>query len=134
MKVRVQLVISLVVTALFAGCSGSSSTAPTTRDLSGKWVGTIIEQAGQGTIQANIAQSGSALAGTWQTTSAGGTNSGSLVGSVNNANVVATLNPSVPTQCPFNVVATVNGNVISGTYAAFTCTVASSGTISITKQ
>jgi hypothetical protein len=44
------------------------------------------------------------------------------------------LTPSVPTTCPFNLTATLSGTTMSGTYAAYNCTVAESGTFTATKQ
>ena len=44
------------------------------------------------------------------------------------------LSPSVPTDCPYTINATVSGNLMTGTYASFNCTVTDSGTIMLTKQ
>jgi hypothetical protein len=61
-------------------------------------------------------------------------NGGSLSGTVTGSSLSVTLSPSDPLTCPFQVTATVNGNRITGTYAAFNCTVALSGSISLTRS
>ena len=45
-----------------------------------------------------------------------------------------TLSPGDPETCPFNVAATVTGNTITGTYAAFNCTIAISGSIDLVRS
>jgi hypothetical protein len=57
-----------------------------------------------------------------------------MVGSINGASVSLTLTPSVPTNCPYTVTATVSGNAINGTYATFNCLAALSGSVTLTKQ
>lgn len=126
-----------VVSVLASACGHSSSTAPSTPNTSGTWTGTVNDGLmGQGTVRLTIAQTGPSIAGTWATTYANVTNNngGSLTGTVNNATVTATLIPTLPTSCPFNATATLNGSAMSGTYAAFNCAVAVSGSISVSKQ
>ena len=119
-----------------ARCGGDSPTSPSAPvSLTGTWTGTIQDSlVGAGTARVTIAQSGSSLTGTWSFTAGGDTNSGSLSGSVTGSSLSVTLTPSVPTSCPFQVTATVSGNTITGTYAAFNCTVAISGSINLTRQ
>lgn len=122
---------------LASACGSSGSTAPSTPNTSGTWTGTVNDALmGQGTVRLTITQTGSSLAGTWATTYANviNNNGGSLTGSVNSANVTATLIPGVPTSCPFNATATLNGNTMSGTYTAFNCAMAVSGSISVSRQ
>lgn len=131
-----RLFIGVLLLGAFA-CGGKNSpTAPST-SLSGTWLGTVTA-AGfpAGNVRMTIAQSGASLSGTWGTTYQDSTlnGSGSLSGNVAGANVTVVLSPSIPTSCPFNVVATVNGSTMSGTFAAFNCSVTSSGGFSVTKQ
>jgi hypothetical protein len=128
-------ILSVIATAILIGCGGSS-TSPTST-VAGNWSGTISSNVvGNGTLTMTLLQSGTALSGTWSTTYANSSNnnSGSLAGSVNGAQLGATLTPSVPSTCPYNAAGTLSGTTISGTYAAFNCTVAASGTFTITKQ
>jgi hypothetical protein len=81
-----------------------------------------------------IVQSGANIAGTWQALAPGLTNGGNVVGIVDNTQVLAQLNPSDPTTCPFDVVAVRSGSTLSGTYAAFDCTVAVTGTLVLNRQ
>lgn len=122
---------------LLVSCGGSSGpTAPSVLQVVGTWSGTITSNqvAGNGPAQITISQSGSTLSGTWNATGPGGPDSGSMTGSVSGNAVTMTLQSSVPTNCPYNVTVTVNGSLMTGTYAAFNCTVAASGGISLTKQ
>jgi len=126
-----------VVAVIASACGSSSPTTPAAPNTSGTWTGTVTDAVmGQGTVRLTITQSGSSLAGTWATTYANVTanNSGTLTGAVNNATVTATLIPTIPTSCPFNATATQNGNAMSGTYTAFNCAMAVSGSISVSKQ
>ena len=111
-----------------ARCGGDSPTSPSAPvSLTGTWTGTLQSTiSGTGTARVTFAQSGSSLAGTWSVaaTSVAAANGGLSV----------TLSPSDPLTCPFQVTATVNGNRITGTYAAFNCTVALSGSISLTRS
>jgi hypothetical protein len=124
---------------VLAGCGGDGDNNDT--NVAGTFRGTIQDSiAGTGTITATLAQDGSDLRGTYQTTFADPRNNGagSVDGEVRGNGVTLTASPSVtsfvPPACPFNVTAIVNGDQISGTYAAFNCTVAVSGTINLTRQ
>lgn len=44
------------------------------------------------------------------------------------------MDPSNLSTCPFAAVAQRSGSTLLGTYAAFSCTVAVTGTVSVTKQ
>ncbi len=131
---RVNAIVSvLVLIGLTAGCSSSSPTAPSEISVAGNWSGTLSDSlAGTGRLAFTFAQSAAALSGTWSTTysNPGYNNGGSLSGSVSGSSVTLTLTPSVPTYCPYNVTGTLSGSTLSGTYAAFNCTVAVSGTFS----
>ena len=137
MRYNSLVALCAIVPVLASACGSSSSTAPAAPNTSGTWTGTVNDALmGQGTVRLTITQSDSTIAGTWATTYANVTtnNSGSLTGSVNNANVTATLIPTIPTTCPFHATATLSGNAMSGTYTAFNCAVAVSGSISVSKQ
>lgn len=130
---------AFVLVLLWGGLATAcgSPTTPGNASLAGNWAGTLSDNfAGTGTLAFTFAQSGSTLTGTWSTAYAnpGYNNGGSISGNVNGSSVTAVLSPSVPTTCPFNVVGTRNGSLLSGTYAAFNCSVAVSGTFTATKQ
>ena len=125
----------LVMCIGFIGCGGGGGGDDV--NVSGTFRGTIQDSvAGTGTATVTLAQDGSDLTGTFQTTFANPSNngSGSVRGSVNGNTITLQTAPSVPTACPFNVTATVQGGQVTGTYAAFNCTVAASGTLTLTKQ
>jgi hypothetical protein len=67
-------------------------------------------------VTVTLAQDGSDLTGTYQTTFANARNngSGSVTGEVNGNAVTLTTTSSVPTACPFNVTATAQGSQITG--------------------
>jgi len=91
---------------------------------------------GDGTLTVTFLQSGKTLSGTWATTFTDPSynDSGSLSGAVDGAQVAATLTPSDPTSCPYNVAGTFSGAAINGTFAAFDCTVSASGSFEVEKQ
>ena len=60
-------------------------------------------------------------------------NSGTLSGTIAGSTLSLTLTPSDPRTCPFDLTATVSGNRITGTYAAFNCTVPVSGAIDLAR-
>jgi hypothetical protein len=126
---------SLTLLVFLTACGGGSGGGTPAFSYSGEWSGTISDSlAGSGTVTLTIVQSGSNVAGTWQATFAGGSNSGNLVGIVDSTQAIFELNPSDPTACPYDVVATRSGSTMTGTYAAFNCTISISGTLSVTKQ
>ena len=127
--------VSGLILAVLVACT--ESTGPTT-SLAGNWSGTISSVLyGNGAMAFTLAQSSKALSGTWSATFANAANndSGSLSGNVSGSAVSIVLTPSNPFTCPFNVTATLSGSTsMSGTYAAFNCTVAASGTFVAAKQ
>lgn len=127
--------ILLLVGLFLAGCSsGGGSQAAFT--YSGSWKGTIRDNlAGNASLSASMSQSGRDIRGTWSSTYGDGTiNSGELIGEIDGNTVVVNLLPSNPATCPFVAVLSRSGDTLSGDYAAYNCTVAISGTISVTKQ
>ena len=107
--------------------------------FNGTWTGPItinVPGIPPGTATATISQNGSSLSGTWATVYPDPTlnDSGSFSGTASGMSLSGTLSPSDPTTCPYTINATVSGNLMSGKYAAFDCTDAVSGSISLTKQ
>jgi len=134
MRYRVMQVGTVFLLALLLSSCGNPG-GSTAFSYGGNWVGTINDSiAGSGTMTAAMAQSGSNLVGTWQATFAAGSNGGNLIGVIQGNQVVLQMNPSDPTTCPFEAVATRSGSTLSGTYAAFNCTAVITGTVSMTKQ
>jgi hypothetical protein len=123
---------ALIVAFLFAGTGCSSPTTPSTASVAGGWFGTTNPPslADAFAISLTISQSGSSLTGTWGTTS----NSGTLSGDVNGTSVSMILgSPHLPSTCPsFTVMATVNGNQMSGTTQGIECP--SNGRIELTRN
>ena len=131
----------VMIWVALAGCGGDDDDDKNDANVAGTFRGTIQDSiAGTGTITVTLAQDDSDLIGTYQTTFADPRNNsaGSVEGEVhgNAATLTATpsVTPFVPTACPFNVTAIVNGAQINGTYAAFNCTVAVSGSLTLTRQ
>jgi hypothetical protein len=129
----------VMIWVALGGCDGDDE--PHDANVAGTFRGTIQDSiAGPGTLTVTLAQDDSDLRGTYQTTFADPRNNsaGSVEGEVQGNAVTLTATPSVtpfvPTACPFNVTAIVNGDQISGTYAAFNCTVAVSGSLTLTRQ
>lgn len=136
-------ILALVfVTMLGSGCGSSAPTTPSVQSIAGNWNGTITTTtpAGQpnGNVAFTIAQTGSTLSGTWSTTyptSPASNNAGSLTGSLSGSGATFTLSPSNPTNCPYSATAALSGSSsMSGTFAAFNCTIAVAGSFSVTKQ
>lgn len=127
---------ALIVTVFLfvAACGGGATapSAPSTASIAGTWSGTVTSniEAGAFPTRVTLAQTGSNLSGTWSS----GANSGSLTGALNGSGVSMTMEPSDPRTCPFRMTATVAGSRMTGTYAAFNCTVAASGGITMTRQ
>jgi hypothetical protein len=135
-RLLVATIVVGVVSFQSAAC-GSNPSSPSSTSIAGTWTGSINDSlVGAGSVRITFNQSGSGLSGTWSTSFANGVlnNGGSLTGSMNGSNIAATLAPSNPLECPYNVTATRNGNTITGTYAAFNCTVAVSGSVNVTKE
>ena len=136
----VEIGLVMMIWVVLAGCGGDDDDK-NDANVTGTFRGTIQDSiAGTGTITVTLAQDDSDLIGTYQTTFADPRNNGagSVEGEVHGNAVTLTASPSVtplvPTACPFNVTAIVNGDQISGTYAAFNCTVAVSGSLTLTRQ
>jgi hypothetical protein len=135
-----RMVIGLLAAAMLflSACAGGSSGGNSTPSFSysGTWTGTINDSlAGAGSITVTLVQAGSNIAGTWQALfpAVGGSNGGNVVGVIDNTQVIAQLNPSDPATCPFDVVAVRSGNTLSGTYAAFDCSIAVTGTLVVSR-
>jgi hypothetical protein len=128
--------VVIVVALLVSTCGGSSPSSPSL-NLSGNWSGTIVDSlAGTGVLHMTVAQSGSSLTGTAASVYPTGQGGGSFAGTLNGTNITGTTTPSVPTLCPSNFTAVVNsaGTQLSGTLAAFNCTVPETATLNLTKQ
>jgi hypothetical protein len=120
---RLPLGTVFLVVALAIGC-GSSPTSPSTANVAGKWGGSRCAPA-LGTacaIQMTITQDGSALTGTWGTT----TTSGKLTGTISGLTVTLTLTGEF---APTTLTLTLNQkqDEMSGPYTA-------QSTISLTRQ
>jgi hypothetical protein len=126
----------LVIALTAVACT--SSTSPSGANVAGNWSGTLTSSyAGSGTVGFSLSQSGSSVSGTWFTTfgNSANNNSGSLSGNLNGSTITAVLTPSNPLGCPSNVTGTLNGSTsITGTYAAFSCSVSDGGPFTVTKH
>src|SRR4029450_7512365 len=110
----------MLIWVVLAGCGGDDDDDKNDANVTGTVRGTIHDSiAGTGTITVTLAQDDSDLIGTYQTTFADPRNNGagSVEGEVHGNALTLTATPSVPTACPFNVTAIVNGAQINGTYA-----------------
>ena len=129
-----------------AACGGgnSSPTAatpppPPPFSFNGTWTGPIasnVPGVPPGTATVTITHTGSSLSGTWATVYPDSmfNSAGSFSGTASGMSLEGTLSPSIPTECPYTINATVSGNLMTGTYASFNCSGVLSGTISLTKQ
>ena len=129
--------LSLVLVAASAvACGAKSPTGPSTPSLTGTWSGNITSNlsAGSGPARVTISQTGNSVSGIWSVTGPNSPDSGILSGSFDGSVVSMTLSPSVPTGCPYRMTATVVGNSMTGTYAAFDCTLPVAGGVALTKQ
>jgi hypothetical protein len=136
--IKPHMLVVLVLVALVGvvGCGGPTSPADT--NISGTWTGTIASTLGTDSVGMTIAESSGSLSGTWSSIYASAPNAnngGQLTGTKTGANVAMTLNPSVPTNCPYTFNATVtSATSLSGTFASFNCTVSLTGQLVLTKQ
>ncbi|MCA1790263.1 MAG: hypothetical protein LC667_10505 [Thioalkalivibrio sp.] len=104
-------------------------------DYAGTWSGTMVDSfAGTGTTTITMSQTGSNLVGTWQATFPSLDSGGSLTGVVNEDEVAFELLPADSAACPFSGVAQRTGLTLTGTYEAFDCAEAITGTVTVTKQ
>jgi hypothetical protein len=128
----------LITACVGAGCGKHSPTAPSTDSLTGNWAGASSGYpAGQGSIAFSLTQSGSSVSGTWTALFAepAYNDAGSATGRYSNGSLALTLTSSQANACPYTLTATVtNASTMSGTYAAFNCSIAAGGTFSATKQ
>lgn len=140
-----KFVVLLSAAILASACSGNDSSGPSSSssNLAGNWAGTVtsatfVSQVGIGTFRATLAQNGSSINGSWQTTysNPANNNAGALTGIITGSSVTLTLTSGVATACPFNATASLNagGTGMTGTYATFNCTVADGGQFNVTKQ
>lgn len=126
---------------VLAGCGGDSDrvgspTRPPTFTFTGTWIGSAQDSAaGNGGIRATLSQSGNTVTGTWliQFPAAGFQNSGSVSGTTAGSSMTVVLEPSDPRTCPYRLTASGAGNQMTGTYAAFDCTVSVAGSIIATR-
>ena len=145
---RIHRSIAVLALCITAACGGgnSSPTAPTPTppppppfSFNGTWTGPItsnVPGVPPGTATITITHTGSSLSGTWATVYPDSTfnTAGSFSGTASGMSLEGTLSPSIPTECPYTINATVSGNLMTGTYASFNCSGVLSGTISLTKQ
>jgi hypothetical protein len=129
--IRLLGVLACVIGLALVGCGGDDDED----NLSGNYQGTIQDSlVGTGTITATLVQNDSTVTGTFQTSFPAGTSGGSLSGTRNGDAFTFILTPSQPLACPLNVAVTVDGDEIQGTYAAFNCPVAETGSFTLTRQ
>jgi hypothetical protein len=131
-RVVVQLVVlGWVVGLVLVGCGGDGAED----DVSGNYQGTIQDSlAGSGTMTATLAENDSTVTGTFATSFPQGNGGGSVSGSRTDNALTLTVIPAVGTACPVNVTATIDGDEIRGTYAAFNCNVPETGNFTLTLQ
>jgi hypothetical protein len=138
----VYICFASILAFILASCGGNdgndSSTTSNFGSLSGNYVGTGQNNiAGTATIQVSLAQDGSSVTGVFQSSFPNPqfNNSGALNGTVNGTTVTLTSTPSVPTSCPANLVLQqISSTQLTGTSAAFNCSVVSSATFTLTRQ
>lgn len=123
--------------ALCVGC-GARATAPSDASLSGTWSGSLSTTLGLQIVTGTLAQQGATVTGTWSAvfpSTPSYNNSGVVLGTKSGASVSLDLIPSVPTNCPYAFTATLStATQMRGTYASVSCTLSSSGTLTLTKQ
>jgi hypothetical protein len=131
-RVVVQLVVLVwVVGLMLVGCGSDDAED----DVSGNYRGTIQDSlVGSGTITATLAEDDGRVTGTFQTSFPQGNGGGNVSGSRTDNALTLTVIPTVATVCPVNVTATIDGDEIRGTYAAFSCSVAETGNFTMTLQ
>ena len=132
------VVFVCVLVLTLTSCGGDGGNSSPFGSVSGNYAGTIQDSvAGAGTVTGTLSESGSSLSGTFQATSANQQQflSGTVSGTINGTAITLTFTPSVPTSCPANITLNqVSDTQLTGTYAAFNCTQADSGTINVTRQ
>ena len=131
------VVFVCVLVLTLTSCGGDGGNSSPFGSVSGNYAGTIQDSvAGAGTVKGTLSESGSSLSGTFQATSANlQFLSGTVSGTINGTSITLTFTPSVPTSCPANITLNqVSATQLTGTYVAFNCTQADSGTINVTRQ
>jgi len=129
------LVLVLGLSVGLMSCGGDDN-----EDISGNYLGTLQDNltGSTGSVTASLTQNGSAVVGTFLTVFIGAVgaigNGGNVQGAVSGSSVTLTVSPSNPRDCPFTATGTVDGDKISGVYAAFNCSVAAGGSFSINRQ
>jgi len=134
----ISVVFACILVLTLISCGGDGGNSSPFGSVSGNYAGTIQDSvAGAGTVKGTLSESGSSLSGTFQATSANQQQflSGTVSGTINGTSITLTFTPSVPTSCPANITLNqVSATQLTGTYAAFNCTQADSGTINVTRQ
>lgn len=118
---KIMFVLFIIGCSTITSC-GSENSDSNTIDITGTWKGTANDNVGgTGNFTVTLSQSASKVTGTWYISfpSVGYDNAGNVSGTINGSSVSATLTPSDPTDCPFNLTANVSGKQMSGTYASF---------------
>lgn len=120
----------LALGLLLAGCGDADP-------LDGTWTGAFrdgVALLGGGHL--SFAQSGSSLTGTWEVTfgaSSPFNDRGTVSGTVE-ANVIAVILTSARGRCPLALAATRDGDRITGSYMAASCSYAQSGTVDLERR
>ena len=105
--------------------------------IAGSYSGTLSDSiSGAGTLSMSLTQHGLQLGGTYTSTfsNAGYNRVGPVYGFVSNSQVTIIQATNPTTTCPFFGTGNVSGTTISGTFAAFQCTKAQTGTFTLTHQ
>jgi hypothetical protein len=124
-------VLVCVIGLALVGCGGDDDED----NLSGNYRGTIQDSlAGTGTLTATLVQNDSTVTGTFQTSFPLGNGGGSVSGTRSDDALTLTITPPQPIACPLNVTAIIDGDEIQGTYVAFNCAVAETGSFTLTRQ
>jgi hypothetical protein len=112
-KLAFVLAIGLA-TVISSGCGSDSPTAPTTTDLRGEWSGTICAPSRivSCAIVLRLDQSGTAISGSWDSTTNGGPVTGTVSGRAVRLDLANPINPTAQETMTLNV----RGEVMTGTY------------------
>src|SRR2546426_642438 len=123
-----------LLAASLSGCGGVP-TSPSVTSVAGTWAGSNTNSLAPGSrpAQATFAQSGTNLSGTWSATTPGGTETGSLSGSIAGNAVSVSFFSALPQgACHYAVTATVSGTQMTGAWTTVTCSTAATGTLTLT--
>lgn len=120
------------VAALSNPGSSTSAATPSASTLAGTYVGSAQDTAGgTGSLTLVLTHSGSYVTGSWRGAEPGWR---ALNGTTDGGAISATLLPSVPTACPYNLTATVSGNHFTGNYTSFNCPTPVSGAVDLARH